>query len=138
MKNTILIFILIVVSTLFSALAQAETVSLAWDANSEDNLAGYKLYYKTDTSGAPYDGTGADQGDSPVTIDLSVLEDAAVPFYTLTGLGYGTYYFALTAFDTDGLESDYSDEVFTTLTEPDGGGSTADPPKAPTGLEVWE
>lgn len=96
----------------FSSAAWAEDVTLAWDANSEDNLAGYKLYYKTDTGGVPYDGTGLNEGDSPVSIALENLSDAVSPAFTLTGLAEGTtYYFALTAFDTDGLESDYSDEV---------------------------
>lgn len=93
--------------------AQAsEEVTLAWDANSEDNLAGYKLYYNLDTSGAPYDGTGITEGDSPVIIYLDELDDSTDPMFTLTGLEEGQlYYFALTAFDTDDLESDYSDEV---------------------------
>jgi hypothetical protein len=106
----------------FSSTALGAEVTLAWDANKEDNLAGYKLYYKSDTSGEPYDGTGLEEGDSPVIIyvetpagaDASthVLGDPAEPVFPLTGLADGTtYYFALKAFDTDGLESDFSVEV---------------------------
>jgi hypothetical protein len=94
------------------SVANAAEVTLAWDANSEDNLAGYKLYYKTDTSGTPYNGTGLTEGDSPIVISTGELTDASAPVFTLTGLADGEqYYFALTAFDDDGLESDYSDEV---------------------------
>jgi hypothetical protein len=98
--------------TPFLTAADAADVTLAWDANSEDNLAGYKLYYRTNAGGAPYDGTGLAEGDSPVIIYIEDLSDAAVPIHSLTGLEEGTqYFFALTAFDSDGLESDYSDEV---------------------------
>jgi hypothetical protein len=106
----------------FANTALGAEVTLAWDANSEENLAGYKLYYESGTSGAPYDGTGLTEGDSPIIIYVEtpaeaeasthVLEDPALPVFPLSGLVDGaTYYFALTAFDTDGLESDYSDEI---------------------------
>lgn len=102
---------LIVVSPLITS-ANAAEVTLAWNANSESNLAGYKLYYKTDTGGAPYNGTGLNEGDSPIIINLEDLTDTASPEFPLTGLDKGElYFFALTAFDTDGLESDYSEEV---------------------------
>ena len=46
--------------------ALAESVTLAWDANSESALNGYRVYYREGTSGPPFDGTGADQGDSGI------------------------------------------------------------------------
>ena len=89
--------------------ANALDLTLAWDANTEENLGGYKIYYDTDGSGEPYNGTGAVQGPSPIDVG-NVLE------FTLTGLSddLGTiYYFAATAYNTDDtpLESDYSNEV---------------------------
>ena len=36
----------------------AYDVRLEWDANIEADIAGYKLYYDTDSSGPTYDGTG--------------------------------------------------------------------------------
>lgn len=96
----------------FSATAKAADVTLAWDANTESNLAGYKLYYDGDSDTEQYQGVGANEGDSPVIIYLEDLDDSENPSFTLTGLEDGQYYyFALTAFDTDGLESDFSDEV---------------------------
>lgn len=96
----------------FSAKARAADVTLAWDANTESNLAGYKLYYDGDSDTERYKGVGANEGDSPVIIYLEDLEDPKEPSFTLAGLGEGQYYyFALTAFDTDGLESDFSEEV---------------------------
>lgn len=92
--------------------AFAAEVTLAWDANSESNLSGYKLYYENETDDDFYGGTGASGGDSPITIYLLDLMDPDLPTYTITGLQERTYYyFALTAFDSDGMESDFSDEV---------------------------
>jgi type II secretory pathway predicted ATPase ExeA len=80
-------------------------VSLEWDANTEPDLAGYKVYYKIGSSGEPYDGTGATEGNSPVDI-------GNVTTYKLHGLAEDvTYFFVVTAYDTEGLESEYSNEV---------------------------
>ncbi len=76
-------------------LAMAGQVTLAWDRNTEPDVAGYKLYYglASRTYGAP-----TNVGN--------------VASYTITGLAQEqTYYFALTAFDTFGNESGYSQEV---------------------------
>lgn len=90
---------------LFAPLAHSVEVILAWDASIEPDLAGYKLYYKTDTSGPPYNGTGATEGDSP--IDVGNLTEFSV--HSLTdGI---TYFFVVTAYDIEGLESGYSNEV---------------------------
>jgi hypothetical protein len=79
-------------------------VTLEWDANTAPDLAGYRVYYKTGSSGEPYNGTGATEGDSPVDI-------GNVTTYMLHGLAEDvTYFFVVTAYDTEGLESDYSNE----------------------------
>ena len=78
----------------------SNSAALAWDAVTATNLSGYRVYYGT----AP--GTYRQcfgQG-------LSV---GNITAYTLMGLSNGTrYYFAVTAFDTLGNESGYSNEVF--------------------------
>ena len=87
-------------------------VTLGWDANAEPDLAGYKVYYKTGSSGPPYNGTGADQGSSPVTVPIRDLADADNPGYTVSGLSDSEVsFFVVTAYDTEGLESGYSNEV---------------------------
>lgn len=92
--------------------ACAAELTLAWDANLESNLAGYRLYYENEKDDDFYGGTDANEGDSPITIHLIRLTDPDSPSYTVSGLEEGTYYyFALTAFDKDGMESDFSDEV---------------------------
>ncbi len=79
----------------------AEDVSFSWTANPEP-YTGYKLYYKTGANSAPpYDGTGLNEGDSPILI-------GKVTTYTLTGLSPNeTYHFVLTAY-SETEESAYS------------------------------
>ena len=86
--------------------------SLAWDANTESDLAGYYIYYKIGASGAPYDGTGADEGDSPIQVPLSSLNDPTNPEVTIHGLSdTEIYFFVVTAYDNDGNESSFSNEI---------------------------
>jgi VCBS repeat-containing protein len=74
-------------------LVSAHAVTLEWDANSETNVAGYRVY----------------MGRQPRVYD-SVLD---VGNQTLAQLAtiWRTTYFAVTAYDTDGLESEFSEEV---------------------------
>ena len=82
-----------------------ENATLSWDApitNTDGtdltDLAGYKLYY----------------GTSPGTYD-SVIDAAKVTTYTVSDLTPATYYFAVTAYDEGGNESNYSNEVSKTV-----------------------
>ena len=85
--------------------AYALDITLQWDANTEEDLAGYKVYYKTETSGPSYNGTGAVEGSSPIDVG-DTMET------TLHGLDENvTYFFAVTAYNTDQLESGFSNEV---------------------------
>ena len=92
-------------------------VTLQWDPNTEPNLAGYKVYYDTD-SGAPYSPAVEDRATNnpdgpPVVLGRDATE------ITLAGLTDGkVYYFAITAFDDQGQESDYSNEVTTDASPP--------------------
>ena len=85
-------------------------VTLAWDANSETDLAGYKVYYGT-TAGDPYSGSGSSEGASPIIVPLSSLANPSSPEFSVHGLADGTYFFVATAYNTAGLESGYSNEV---------------------------
>jgi len=90
----------------------AADVTLAWTGNTEPNLAGYYIYYKNGTSGTPYNGTGVDEGDSPIKIPLGDFADPANPEFTLHGLSdTETSYLVLTAYDTEDNESGFSNEV---------------------------
>jgi len=90
-------FVLADLSTGFAA-----NVALQWDAVTVSGVTGYKVYYSADSPAAPFNGSGAAEGASPV--DVQNLTTT-----TLTGLDPGkSYYFAVTAYDAAGNESDYS------------------------------
>ena len=121
--QSVFLYIFILTSCIFSLFiltgnAAGETgaeISLAWDQNTEPDLKGYKIYYKTGSSGAPYDGTRALEGGSPLTILVEDLQSSSAPSYKLTGLLHGvTYYLALTAVSNENVESEYSNEVSVT------------------------
>lgn len=94
MKRRALMIVGIILILSWTASAIAADAILSWDANTESNLAGYKVYYGTSSGnyGAP-----ADVGNQTS--------------FTVTGLTGPTYYFAVTAYDTSGVESGYSNEV---------------------------
>lgn len=90
----------------------AETLTLAWDANKETNLDSYKLYYSVNSSSPIM----CDQGQSPITIPVSQLENPNSPSFKLTGVSAGyTYFFETTAVNELGMESDASNSVSYTV-----------------------
>jgi len=97
-----------------AGIAQAATVQVTWNPNTEPDLAGYKIYYGT-ASGV--------YGDP---IDVGNVTGHVMEITPQHG---ATYYFALTAYDTSGNESGYSDEA--TCFVPDGV-----KPEKPTGLRA--
>jgi len=70
------------------------SVTLAWDPNSEPDLAGYKIYW----------------GSAPGTYGANV-DVGNVNTYRVEGLGEGPWFFVATAYDNVGNESGYSNEV---------------------------
>ncbi len=72
--------------------ALAGTVSLAWDPNTEADLAGYQFSY------------GQSSGNYQFSVDIGNQIT-----YTLSGLAEGqTYYFAVTAYDKSGKAINFS------------------------------
>lgn len=70
-------------------------VTLSWNPNSEDDLAGYKTYY----------------GNSSGNYD-SIIDVGNRTSYTIPGLIDGdTYFFTVIAYDFSGNESDYAAEI---------------------------
>jgi hypothetical protein len=75
------------------------SVTLAWDPVASSLLAGYRLYH------------GAQSRTYTSVMDVGNVTTNTVP-----GLASGqTYYFAVTAYDSSGLESDFSNEVSYTV-----------------------
>src|SRR5262245_21964494 len=75
--------------------ATAASLNLAWDASTSSNAVGYRIYY------------GSVSGNYTNSISAGNATNA-----TVSGLVAGTrYYFAATAYDSFGVESDYSVET---------------------------
>jgi Fibronectin type III domain len=77
----------------FTQTSGQDTVQLTWSPNKERNIAGYRLYY----------GTRSHSYSVHVNVGMSTIA-------TLTNLT-GRHFFAVTAYNTLGLESPFSNEV---------------------------
>lgn len=97
-----------------AGIAQAATINVSWNPNTEPDLAGYRLY------------VGEVSGQYGEPIDVGNVTGHVMEITPQYG---ATYYFALTAYDTSGNESGYSDEA--TCFVPDSGA-----PEKPTGLKA--
>jgi hypothetical protein len=87
-------------------------VTFEWKPVISLDLAGYKIHYKTNSSGPPYDGKGLAEGDSPIVVPLRRLKNPNDPRFTVHGLRKDeTYFFAITAYGFEGKECRYSDEI---------------------------
>lgn len=81
----------------------AKDVTLAWEANQEPDLAGYKVYYGTNPG--VYNGTTALEGPSPI-------DPGRATTVTFVGLDdTKEHYFTVTAYNFEGKESPYANEV---------------------------
>jgi hypothetical protein len=78
-----------------------QTVTLAWDYSTDPAVDAYEVYW----------------GPSSRTY-TNLLSDILTNRASLTNLGQGTFYFAATAVDTNGLISDFSNEVVWTNLAP--------------------
>ena len=101
MKRTILAAILSM--ALCGTAFAASSVTLAWDSVADVDVAGYKVYQGT-TTGA-YTTTPCN-----VKVPITTCTIAAIPD--------GTYFWAATAYDKYGNESDFSNEVSAQLKKP--------------------
>ncbi len=114
-ENNHRIYILLPLLILAAAFnASAADITIAWDANTEADLAGYKIYYGTASRNYS---TSEDVGDTTS--------------YTIENLDEGvTYYFAAKAYDSSQNESGYSAELVHTISLPN---RSPDIPQEPSG-----
>jgi len=90
------------VPTVLDAHALDRGVHLSWQLGSENDLAGYNVYYDTDSATPPFDGMMAMEGASPVDVGLNT---------SLSLFGFTNdqpVYVCVTAYDEVGNESYYS------------------------------
>jgi hypothetical protein len=88
----------ILLTILLCLTSQAAIVNLIWDPNPETNIVEYRVYVGT------------------VSRLYERIEPTTSTQHSVTNLTLGTtYYFAVTAVNTSGLESDYSNEVVYTV-----------------------
>src|ERR1700682_3425154 len=78
-----------------AASGQTDPVTLRWDANLEGDIAGYRLYYGTD----PQAYTATIDVGNAITATVSDLREGIV------------YFFVVTAYNTAGFESLFSNPV---------------------------
>src|SRR4030042_4102323 len=100
-RKILVAFPILLIALLFPLFDSNAQIRLAWDPNTEPDVAGYQIYYGTASRNYRY------------SIDVG-----NVTTYTLPGLTQGvTYYIALTAYESANNESAYSNEVSGTVTE---------------------
>ncbi|HNQ02514.1 MAG TPA: fibronectin type III domain-containing protein [Syntrophales bacterium] len=115
-RNSALLSLFVVLAVLLTILfaepSGAATVTVAWDPNPEPTVAGYRLYYGTSSR---YYTNSVDVSNS-TRCTISALVEGV------------TYYMAVTAYDTSGNQSGYSNEIVYTVPagtspspSPDGG-----------------
>lgn len=103
MKPVKIVWLFVLLASGFLSIG-GQSVTLAWNANSETNLAGYRLYWGPSTRNY----TNRNVVLAPTTQNV------------VSNLAAGsTTFFAVTAYTDDGLESDYSDEVSYTVPSPE-------------------
>ena len=93
--NIILVATFILIFTCFVGVTYSAQVTLIWDGSTDSDLGGYKVYY------------GTASRDYEVSLNVGNWTNC-----TIAGLEQGeTYYFAVTAYNTEGSESGYSNEA---------------------------
>lgn len=95
MPDTVL---LITSGASFSAELPPGSVRMIWNQNAEADLNFYKVYF------------GRESGMYTTTLNVGLTITPATPYFMISGLPSGTYYFAVTAVDTAGNESAFSEE----------------------------
>ncbi len=87
--------------------ATAKDYTFSWSANPPP-VTGYRFYYKKEgLAGAPFYGTDASEGSSPIDIGNQTT-------FTISGLDESAiYHFALKAYSSD-MESDFTETITVT------------------------
>ena len=121
MKKVLSIILACVCSLVFMvASASAFTVELAWDANTELDLEGYRVYVSTTSKSYNL--------DDYYEVGLDAYQSFTIPVELEDGV---VHYFVVTAYSSSGEESGFSNEICS-----DGVNNGGMRPDAPTGCFV--
>jgi hypothetical protein len=90
----------LLISISFPSSLLAEQIQLAWDPNTEPDIAGYKVHYGTLSR--------LQSPDGRYQVSSDVIDTTTYPLDLQAGV---TYYIAVTAVDDSGNESDFSVEL---------------------------
>ena len=101
MKKLLIGILMLGLMLSLTANAFAWQVTLAWDSNVELDLAGYRVYVSTTSK--QYD---LNEG---YEVGVDANDNYTIPTEFPDGV---TYYFVVTAFNEEGLESGFSNEVY--------------------------
>ena len=98
----VIAFLVVVLVTFLSSLVYAQTnkVIFAWDANTEEDLAGYRLYTSVNS----------DMSGKELIAEIIAGDGGIIPTQVVVAIPVNTYV-ALTAFDQNGNESGLSNIV---------------------------
>ena len=104
-SHPLMVLVFLVILLTLAQVGSAAEITLAWDSNAESDVAGYKVYY------------GTASGKYTYSVNVGNVTE------TTLNVSKKKYYIALTAYDTYGNESAYSNEVSwpIQLFEPNGG-----------------
>lgn len=95
MKKKLVLWLAIVAMVSFLWSCRVEALDIEWDANTEADLAGYKVYH------------GSSSGNYTFVVDVGNQTS-----YTIVDLPNNQEnYIVVTAYDTSGNEGDYSNEI---------------------------
>jgi len=106
-----LLMTLFLVNVLYGA-----DITATWNANSESDLAGYKVYY------------GTQSGNYSQSVDVGNTTSSTITIQDSDK----TYFFAVTAYDNAGNESGFSQEVSLFIPAP----ADTDAPSSPQNIKV--
>ena len=127
MKKMLCLFVLLF-STVYEN-AGTKTVTLAWCLSQDTNVTGYKLYYGSgtvpigwtptiyDTNFPPCPGVVLSVGTNSFGTYTNIIDVGNTVMATVSNLTTGiTYFFNVTAYDTNGQESVFANEIQYTFT----------------------
>lgn len=87
--------------------ARAGEATISWQANTEPDLAGYKIYYGTSTRDAE-----CPPANYPNKVDVGQTTSSTAPTYKLENLADGqTWFFSVTSYNSSQQESCFSEEM---------------------------